>query len=72
MAAWKCKECNKEMICIVTEAVSKTCTIGKNGSPDKTEKIFTAETIAVNFYCKNCNAYYEDHVKLKDIAYWEE
>lgn len=70
--AWRCKKCGGKIYAVVTSEQSKTFTLGKDGTPKRCLRKFNAETIGINYFCDECDKYYEDGTKIKDIAEWEE
>lgn len=70
--AWRCKKCSGKIYAIVTSEQSKTFTLGKDGTPKRCLRKYNEETIGINYFCNECDSYWEDGTKLKDIAEWVE
>ena len=68
---WKCKCCGGKIYAIVSSVRSRTFTLGKSGTPEKCLRIYNEETTGINYFCNECDSYWENGTKLKDIAEWE-
>ena len=69
---WKCKKCGGKIYAIITSRQSKTFTLGKDGTPEKCLRKYNEETIGINYFCNECDIYYENGTNLKDVAKWVE
>ena len=70
--SWKCKKCGGRIYAIVTSSQSKTFTLGKSGMPERCLRKYNEETIGINYFCNECDSFWEKGTKLEDIAEWKD